>query len=384
MISYPIFLDSRYRFLKDFTVKPDNYYFVGDYGEIQGMFSSEFEAALAKLLYDFGLIDRFIEGINLHVRSGYGLRTIDFRIFYVNSQGSLCSFLLECHPWLQADIMRCVSYTEIDRQKFFSIVRPEYQGERYYFIQQVKDVYKLLYFFNNHLSREAYDRYLIKEKDMNLLSFREKYLMYRNVDLEFYDHQRHMNYEDLLTVIPDKVIHRSKKVSELDLPDFVEFFKECESAVKDARINNPRRNLDRGYDLIKEKTRTNVSHNAFRKYRSDYLASLVGKTWLIKYILINFQLPQLFWMKMVNNLLSDYRFYIGFSFEKYLAMVTNRENPGLNLDEVNVRQLIIKIKNKAKKESFKDWLIESAEDMNISGYLSDKVLDAFLTEIEFV
>lgn len=387
--SYPVYTEKEFMFLENFVVSPDRFYYLDEYGRIQGMFASEFEAATAYVLQYFGIIPEFVEGLNLHVKSNFGLKSIDFRVFYVNSKQKLASFLIEAHPWTRIELLKSRSNVFIDERKFNAISRPDLHGERYYFLESVEDLYKLIYGFCDHLEQEEYNRKIYNIRgQQNIINFRMTHLKYKKVNTDFELGDRTNDCEDLLRLVDITKLCRCKKIRELSLLEFREFFEECKSLVHDAsnevrkRIKRCHINFVREFTKLHPKkpiTQYNMHNRKFKLIRKIVKKYIVM---IYKMLLKNFTcLKSSIYLLEFLRLLIE--FYLKFNYFAYIAEELKVKFKSKNVDEVWVRRIMDVVIKEDGRERFKGWFYDKIKSLYLENKISDNVFLEFERTLEY-
>jgi hypothetical protein len=97
-------------------------------------FDSKSERVVGQLLYRFGLVQDFIDGENLHIRTGTGLQSIDFLVGNV---------LIEYHPLSMREVEQGRTLDWAGKRKKSYISRDAYQGHSFYHIWNFHQLYDL-------------------------------------------------------------------------------------------------------------------------------------------------------------------------------------------------------------------------------------------------
>lgn len=389
--SYPLFVDRDFRFLQNFVTVPDMFYYYDEFGRIQGMFSSEFEAVVAKIFQSFGLINEFFEGTNLHVKTNYGLKTIDFMIVYLNSNNRLCRLLVEAHPWTKIQLRNNQSNFYIDWKKFESISRPELNGLRYYFIESPEDLYKLIYRFNDHLEMSIYDEKIYGCRGEEILNFRQKYLKFKIVSTEHRYMHNTDNYEDLSNVVEKGKFYRSKAISELSYMDFLEYFEECKSSIIDAKIERKKRVNPPQVNYVKDFVKINPAKTE-KYYKYHYhefrieSEKVVKELWCLVLVFLACG-----WVstnpQTCNILLLLYKkFFVIFSRYNYFCYILEKLQKKFNakyFDEIFVRKAVSMAYKIDNKERCKQWLVKKARILHSLKMVSDNLFQQFLERVNY-
>ncbi len=390
--SYPLFVDRDFRFLQEFVTVPDMFYYYDEFGRIQGMFSSEFEAVVAKIFQSFGLINEFFEGTNLHVKTNYGLKTIDFMIVYLNSCKRLCKLLVEAHPWTKIQLRNNRSNYYIDWKKFESISRPELNGLRYYFIESPEDLYKLIYKFSDHLESTRYDEKIYGCRGEDILNFRQKYLKYKVVATEHrYLPKNTGDYEDLSTVVEKGKFYRSKEIMELSYMDFLEYFEECKSSIIDAKSQRRNRveishaNYAKKYVKINPAKTPDNHRFHYDKFRLES-ENVVRELWLFVrnmlrfgWISINPQTCRILFSlyKKLFVIFSKYNYYC------YILEKIKKKFKSKKFDEIFVRKAVSMVYKIDNKERCKQWLVKKARILHSLEMVSDNLFQQFVERVNY-
>ena len=110
------------------------YFYV--FGDEEAHFDSYPERIVGIMLGEYGLVDSFTEGINLHVHVNCKKRnSIDFLVGEA---------FIEYHPCSILDKKNNLSLKQAGQRKKDSITRPEYDGFEFYHIWEVEDLFNLL------------------------------------------------------------------------------------------------------------------------------------------------------------------------------------------------------------------------------------------------